>query len=319
MTGLEKKRQLEQILIDKVLPLIDRDYVLYGLPYYNNVGDTLIWNGEIELLKRSPYKCRGVCSWCNYPKTVLPDDVMILVTGGGYFGDLWRRGWQEVLDGIRPNRNHRIIIMPCSIFYEDAATRTADAEYLSGFPNLTILARDKASYDYARKYFRNEVMMVPDMAFCMNEKYLAEKAAKQPERGCLYFCRGDKERSKDSIVIPESDYDTHDWAPMESLLPGERRFNSMMVQANRLWRISRALRDRAVHYLYRRVYRRVMTDSGAEQLASYNKIYSTRLHAMILAVMLDRQVYFIDNSYGKIKSYYDTWLSDCSVVKPLTD
>lgn len=317
MTGIEKKRELEQILIDKVLPLIDRDYVLYGLPYYNNVGDTLIWNGELELLKLAPYKCLSVCSWSAYPRKRLPEDVMILVTGGGYFGDLWRRAWQEVLDGIKPNRNHRIIIMPCSIYYEDEITRRADAEYLSGFPNLIILTRDKASYNYAKTYFTNEVMLVPDMAFCMDEKYLVEMSKRMPTRNCLYLSRGDKERSTKQTVIPEVNYDTQDWAPMETILPGERRFNFMMTQAQRLWRISESLRNKAIHYLYRNVYRKVMTDSGAEQLASYNRIYSTRLHAMILAMMLGREVYFIDNSYGKIKSFYETWLQDCKHVNPI--
>lgn len=317
MTGLEKKRQLEAILCEKVLPLIDRDYMLYGLPYYSNVGDTLIWNGEIELLKKSPYKCRGVCAWDRYPKTKLPEDVMILITGGGYFGDLWRNAWQEVLDGIAPNINNRIVIMPCSIFYEDPATREKDAAFLSHFPHLTILVRDKASLDYARRYFKNEAILVPDMAFCMNEKHLRKIAQHVPGNEALYFARQDKEKSKEIIHIPESKYDIHDWLPMEQLLPGELRFNRCMGYAWRLGRINKKWQKSMEHFLYRHLYRRYMTDTGALQIADYHRIYSTRLHAMILAVMLERPVKFIDNSYGKISSYYNTWLSDCNIVSPL--
>lgn len=52
MNFLEKKKQLRTIIEEKLTPLIDNDYVLYGLPYYNNIGDTLIWEGELEFLKK---------------------------------------------------------------------------------------------------------------------------------------------------------------------------------------------------------------------------------------------------------------------------
>ena len=317
MTGLEKKRELEAILYKEVLPLIDRDYVLYGLPYYNNVGDTLIWNGEIELLKKAPHKCRGVCAWDKYPKSSLPDDLMILVTGGGYFGDLWRRAWQEVLDGLKPNKNHRIIIMPCSIFYEDAAIREQDSVYLAQFPDLTILVRDRASLDYANRYFKNKVILVPDMAFCMNEDYLRQMSSRSPQKEALFFARKDKEKSTKTFNIPEKNYDTHDWLPMEKLLPGELHFNRCMGYAWRIGKISKNWQKKLEHYLYRKLYRKHMTDTGTAQLANYKRIYSTRLHAMILAVMLGRPVKFIDNSYGKIGSYYETWLKDCDIVSPI--
>lgn len=32
------------------------------LPYHENIGDTLIWQGKMEFLKKLPHKCRGVCA-----------------------------------------------------------------------------------------------------------------------------------------------------------------------------------------------------------------------------------------------------------------
>lgn len=37
---------------------------------------------------------------------------------------------------------------------------------------------------------------------------------------------------------------------------------------------------------------------------------------MILAVLMNKRVWFIDNSYGKLSSYYETWLKDIDQVKP---
>lgn len=47
----------------------------------------------------------------------------------------------------------------------------------------------------------------------------------------------------------------------------------------------------------------------------YDTIYSTRLHVAILGVLLNKYVYFFDNSYGKNYALYDTWLRDFSNLK----
>lgn len=315
MNFIEKKRELEAILHRDVVPLIDNDYVLYGLPYYNNVGDTLIWEGERELLKKVPHKCVGVCGWDKYPEKKLPDNVIILITGGGFFGDVWREAWANVLQAIKPNREHKIIIMPCSVFYENLEIRDLDSAYLAEFPNLTILARDKVSYEYAKEYFKNEVKLVPDMAFCMPEKEILKYARKRAPKDVLLFMRADKELVSGNIHIPEPAYDTHDWLPMQDEAI-ERPFYRLRNRGRQVLSFSKSLQARYTEWLYGAMYRRIMTTSGLKQLSAYKKIYTTRLHAMILGGMLGREVYFIDNTYRKLSSYYDTWLNDCETIHP---
>lgn len=46
MNGFEKTEKLRNIIFDQLSPLIDNDYVLWDLPYHENIGDTLIWEGE---------------------------------------------------------------------------------------------------------------------------------------------------------------------------------------------------------------------------------------------------------------------------------
>lgn len=42
----------------------------------------------------------------------------------------------------------------------------------------------------------------------------------------------------------------------------------------------------------------------------YNTIYSNRMHGAILAWLLNKKTYLINNSYGKSLSLYDTWFSN---------
>lgn len=48
---------------------------------------------------------------------------------------------------------------------------------------------------------------------------------------------------------------------------------------------------------------------------SYEPITSTRLHAIILALLCGKNVTAIDNSYGKISEFIHTWLSDVDEVQ----
>lgn len=56
MTCEEKIWELRQIIEEQLTPLINNDYVLYDLPYYSNIGDLLIWEGELSFLKGLPFK-----------------------------------------------------------------------------------------------------------------------------------------------------------------------------------------------------------------------------------------------------------------------
>lgn len=314
MDHLSKKRELCKIIQDQLQPLIDRDYVLYGLPYYNNVGDILIWNGELEFLKGVRGNCVGTCSWNEYPEKKLPEDIIILITGGGYFGDLWRPAWDSVLKELELNKKNKIILFPNTIYYTDQDLLKSDAIFLAEFENLTICVRDKTSYEIAKEHFKNTVLLIPDMAFCMNECQLQKFSRQHASKDALLFKRLDKESPSDELRIDEAAYDEHDWAPMESMSKNELNFWRILTRVRRIKKISPGLSKRLETWLFKKVYRRVLTQDGARQLSSYRRIYTTRLHAMILGCLLGRDVYVIDNRYGKLSSYYETWLTDCDNV-----
>jgi len=316
MTQQEKVKQLSSLIEKQLLPLIDRDYVLYGLPYYTNIGDTLIWEGELEFLKKVPFKCKGVCGWNEYPTESVAKDNIVLIQGGGYFGDVWRNGWRYVMDGIRPYKNNKIIILPMSIYYYDDSLREEDAKYLSEFKNLTICARDNYSYEYAKKYFVNDALLVPDLAFCIKKSYLDRWRVPMTDK-VLLLKRCDRELVSDIIEIPETNVEVHDWPTMEAKTDFEVGFEKAiekLKKAQRKLPRMKSIFQRMEDEMYYRFHRKQMTARGVSFVSSYRKIYTTRLHVLILSVLLGKEVYIVDNNYGKLTGCYDTWLKDVDDV-----
>lgn len=71
-----------------LFPLITNDYILLDLPYFTNVGDVLIWQSTLDLLKDINHKCIYSSSIETYQKQSLPQECIIIFMGGGNWGDL---------------------------------------------------------------------------------------------------------------------------------------------------------------------------------------------------------------------------------------
>ncbi len=313
MEQREKIGQLRREIERALLPLIDRDYVLFGLPYYNNIGDTLIWEGELSLLNQVPYRCIGQCGWNKYPETPITDkNTLILITGGGYMGDTWPKAWMQVLDCLQKNPQNKIILLPNTLYYADRALAAADAEILNRCEDLTLCMRDSRSMQLAREYFPDvKSILVPDMAFCINPDYLNKWKVTSSGKDLL-LKRLDKELSDTPIpdALAGVDCEVRDWPTMERLLDGEKWFLRVLRRVDRLGNRFPSLKSWR-DSMYKIWYRPMMTKIGVEFVSSYEKIYTTRLHVMILSILLGKEVYLIDNSYGKLSTFYHTWLEDC--------
>ena len=79
MNTTQKIHQLQKQIKESLMPLIDNDYWLLEVPYYPNVGDTLIWQGELDFLSTLPYKRKGMQSYfTNIPKNIAKDDIICM-------------------------------------------------------------------------------------------------------------------------------------------------------------------------------------------------------------------------------------------------
>lgn len=301
------------IRIDEaIMPLITSDYVLWGLPYYINPGDTLIWQGTLDFLKECKYRCLGTCGWDEYRHIPLRKDTVILILGGGYFGDVWRNAWNSVMETITEYPDNPIILLPQSIYYENQDLAMKDSSSLSKCRNLTICARDDSSYEFASGIFNNRVILVPDMAFHINTEDLKRWCVKSTGRDLL-LRRNDKELTGiGDNLIGRDRIDCSDWPLMESSLPVE------LGIVYRIYRLLKKVGSRLAFDLEQKLMlhcqKRTILKESVRFISSYDTIYSTRLHAMILAFLLGKDIRIIDNSYGKISACYRTWLSGCDSI-----
>lgn len=304
----DKVDYLTSLIDKKVLPLITSDYVFWGLPYYVNPGDTLIWEGALQMLKKSPHKCLGTCGWDDYKYVPLSEETVILVIGGGFFGDVWRKAWDNVMNTITLYPKNPIVILPQSVYYESPEIAKNDAERLSKLERLTICTRDQQSFDYAQTTFSNKVLLVPDLAFHCDINKLSKFASKQTER-ILYLKRQDKELPAGVVDLHGENVDQRDWPAMS----GEYSL-CMRIVSRLIYECSKiknsTVRDYMVTFLYKYGNRNVIIRDAVHFISPYKEIHTTRLHVMVLSFLLGKRVFILDNSYGKISGCYKTWLSD---------
>ncbi|MDR0443434.1 MAG: polysaccharide pyruvyl transferase family protein [Treponema sp.] len=312
----EKINQLTAIIENTLVPLIDNDFVLMELPYYNNIGDVLIWEGELQFIRKHlrKYSLLYACSMhtCTYPN--LKKNAIILLQGGGNFGDLWFKPQEFRRKIIKRYPDNKIIILPQTVWYDNEECMHEDAALLSKHNNLTICARDKNSYLILKQCFTvNTVLLVPDMAFCIPVYKLKKNQVKQGKKN-LFLRRNDKElnRTIDYLTnISEIDFDVHDWPSMEKIMISCFFMRCFLWASRRMMFLFSKLADIYASL----VFKPNVIKTGVRFISKYENIYTTRLHVAILCCLLEKPCTFFDNSYGKNNSFYETWLSDLDGMK----
>ncbi|MCC2600002.1 polysaccharide pyruvyl transferase family protein [Sphingobacterium sp. FBM7-1] len=311
MTFQQKIDDLKGKIIKTLTPLITSDYFLLDLPYYSNIGDSLIWEGEEAFLSTLPHKCLHRASADTYRFKPIPARTTILMQGGGNFGDIYPKHQNFRKDIIKKYLSHPIVIFPVSVYYSDESQIAKDANAFSKHKNLTICTRDRRSYDLLKKHFDNTILLLPDMAFCIDLNKL-NKYADTPTKPVLFLKRNDKELSSQHNNYKLSDHenialDIKDW-------PTKDRGNWIHKIINRPIHPKSPFKGFADFYAYH-VYRKYLIKEGVKFLSDYEYIYTTRLHGAILSFLLHKPFTFFDNSYGKNKGFYDAWLSDVQEIK----
>jgi pyruvyl transferase EpsO len=54
---------------------------------------------------------------------------------------------------------------------------------------------------------------------------------------------------------------------------------------------------------------------GLTLLSRGRGVITDRLHAHILSLLLDKPHVLVDNSYGKNRTFYETWTSECEIAE----
>ncbi|MDR0603310.1 MAG: polysaccharide pyruvyl transferase family protein [Bacteroidales bacterium] len=310
MTFQQKTDELKKLIEEALIPILHDDYIHLDLPYHPNIGDTLIWEGTKSFLKTLPYKCLYKASESTFRHKIIPESVIILLHGGGNFGDLWRIHQTFRLKIIKQYPNNKIIILPQTVHYENASTLKDDSIIMAEHKNLTICARDRKSYKILKNNFFNTILLVPDMAFYMDQERLNKYTVK-PTKEILLLKRNDIELSKKNnyhqYISEKGAIEIHDWPTMEH----NYFVQKVIFKLIELFFFPKNVVDKYAEC----IYKPFLIRTGIQFISQYKYIYTTRLHVAILSILLQKPFTFFDNSYGKNSSFYDTWLSDIDTIK----
>lgn len=317
MELLHKKEELRRIVNNALLPLIDNDYIFIDLPYYQNIGDVLIWQGTEEFLKSVCHRCLYRASFYTFDDRKLDHSVIIIMQGGGNWGDVWHEHNDFRLKIIQQYPNNKIIILPQTIYYESEKNLLSDMKAFSQHKQLVVCSRDQVSFQLLEKTLPTaHNLLLPDMAFFLDIPTRTKITGKT-----LFFKRLDKELNEaiKYDMVPK-DADVHDWPTYEHTVTADKWMSRVIYVIKKLYPSFNFMKYRKFNdFLYQRYLKNIYINEGAKLLEKYDTIYSTRLHAAILGILLGKKVVFFDNSYGKNKNIYNTWLKDLDSIMLYTN
>jgi pyruvyl transferase EpsO len=176
--------------------------------------------------------------------------------------------------------------------------------------NCHIFARDNRSLEILLRGGIAQASAMPDMAQYLWGSLLPDLPPFY-EAQPLRFVRRDKE-SKASAALQGGGgaAQTYDWPFIVS-----RRTNRYArLMLNAILAQCKLRLHTQKYWQWRPAQDRAIRD-GVRFFSRYHAIYTNRLHAMILGLLLEREVCAYDNSYGKLSSYCDTWLSGMEGLK----
>jgi exopolysaccharide biosynthesis predicted pyruvyltransferase EpsI len=298
----------------------DEPYGLVDFPNHANIGDSAIWLGETTMLQaiygRAPSYAATAADDVAEIGRFLKSGTLFL-HGGGNFGDLWPRHQLYREHILQAYPHLQIIQLPQSIHFSDPSAIDSTRRAIGGHRNFILMVRDTASLEFASQHFDCPVQLVPDCALGIDMRQFLKAGTGQGIR-CLF--RTDKEMREDAATAAQlfEGMPIEDWVGL-SLAP-----SPFQRQMQRVWRHAERLPPRS-YWMHKRISRlnrlaEARVAQGFSQLSQARVIVTDRLHGHIMSSLLRRPHVVIDNFYGKIASYIETWsaVPDCRVARDYT-
>ncbi len=306
MDAFREMRRQVQATVDEALGGTSR-CAWVDFPDYTNVGDSAIWLGGLDCLRRRRISISYMADIHNYSHASLrksgPHDCIVF-QGGGNFGDLWQDFQLTRQSIIGQFAEYPIVQFPQSIYFRSIDNLEKASTIIGGHPSFVLIVRDYKSLETAKDSFDCDVRLCPDMAFAMSPKRI-DRFSASPSVEVVYLSRSDKESCEkhpskypDGMVVA-------DWVGKY-----KARFHRCYKMINGI-ESRRELSGRfPLYWLLSRVAEVVAMDRlgmGCRLLCQAEKVVTDRLHGMIISSLLGLKVFAFDNSYGKLSAYYETW------------
>lgn len=306
--------RLQREIREKVAPLLGGyPLTLVDFPDHSNVGDSAIWLGEKAHFARFGHRVSRVAKQGLSRDLVAGlADGLLCIHGGGNFGDVWPRH-QTFRESLMARFRHvPILQLPQSIHFADSGKIESAATAIAGHGNVTLLVRDEASLDLARRHFDCRSELCPDMAFCIGP--VARACA--PSIDVLGILRQDKEATGrfDAPHLARH-IRVEDWIGDVAWELRMARLGGLLLALPSLDR--EVARSEVYDSLAKARFKR-----GVRQLSRARTVVTDRLHAHIICLLMGIPHAVLDNSYGKIgrfMSAFRTRTDDVHVASDLSE
>ncbi|WP_308638130.1 polysaccharide pyruvyl transferase family protein [Paenibacillus silvisoli] len=303
----ELKDRLRQIL--QVIPPHSNIYYI-DYPVHGNGGDLLIMKGTEAFFKDHRIRVQARYSALDFPRgLMIPKDHIIVLHGGGNFGDLYPAHQKLREQIVTDYPGNRVVMLPQTIFYKNEKEFDRTARIFNRHSDLHLYVRDTFSKEMAEVKFKTcQVYLCPDMA----HQLWPIRSKTSPDKELLCFLRTDIEKTAEQERLEASGQgDYLDWATL---------FNAFEQKSIRV--ICRLLRSGSgklpVSAIWSR-YTDYLVGKAVNRFGKYKAVQTSRLHGHILSCLMDKPNTLLDNSYGKNASYYRTWTDGITSAKLLAE
>lgn len=274
---------------------------LIGLPVHGNYGDHIIGCAEYDFVKKYFPELNIIelsMAYCNSHrekmKTIIQPNDIILISGGGWMGDLYKHDEDFIRYYLKNYRDNKIIIFPQTIFYEkvdDYCER--GIQLYRDYKHVMIMCRDQRSYEFCVRNGVKSVLLYPDMSLFYYgniQTYFQVQASKGKGVGiCL---RHDKE----GVVSSEF---------FENIKRFAREYNYLYEEFTTdpsKYVKQKNKRKELQHFL--------------NKISQYDVVITDRLHAMVMATLVGDNCYFVDNKTKKVSGVY-WWINEIESTKQI--
>jgi exopolysaccharide biosynthesis predicted pyruvyltransferase EpsI len=262
--SLVSAEQIKQRLHNSLaaLPSFD-ECALLGYPNSGNLGDNLIWLGEISYLTevlgvKINYATTGKGFSAVDMERKVDRNAPIFLQGGGSFGDLYKSNHQFHEKIIHHYRDRPIIFLPQTLYFAHEENLLQSAKLFNTHPDLTIFARDDYSFALASQHFSHcKIIKAPDMAFQL-AGMPGFSTLTNLGKSIWYLRRQDRELEKPlDDILETNDFVTEDWVSFkQKWVIGESAVESLQRKFNRHLTSVEVVLAQAASQIFRETWQR---------------------------------------------------------------
>lgn len=272
--------------------------IMIGTPTFGNLGDHAIAKAESKFFTDFYPEHEYIeVSYLNYfyeknkLKKLVRDNEVIVIHGGGFLGNLWIDAEYMVRDIIKNYPKNPIIIMPQTIYFDNKENSKKEVRLTKKIyethNDLTLLLREKQSFDLARELFSSKVSLylVADIV-----TYLNESEPKMERKHILQVLRDDHEKVDHSTLINKI----------------HNQLDGLGVNFKKI--------DNVLPFNFNEIDRNYYLEEQFKNFRESRLIVTDRLHGMIFALITGTPCIAMNNISGKVKGVYN-WIEDYEYIK----